>query len=182
MKIKVLSFFLISPVILFMFSGCFKQNETTSSSSATTGTSATTTVTENQKPDMADGFLLIIDYVLTNFRRTEAVKMLAIDTTEVDFITVEENKRIIEGIAKYNLTGLDMTFNDMLAKYGLGFYYYGILLVFRNARLEGNVLTTDFNYTGPYYTDSYGYYGVDFQVTYETNKWTITNKGYEALR
>jgi hypothetical protein len=174
MKIKVLSFFLIFLVMLSMVSGCSRKNETTSPSSSTTDTSATT-ITESQKPDMAAGYLAVIDYMLSKVERTKDTKILAIDTTQLGSITIEEKNKLLAGAAKYELTGVDKSLGEINAAGFWGFFYDGALIILKNAHLDNLALTLDIAYYGPYYM--HGHNIEQVTITYGNNLWQITYPG-----
>jgi hypothetical protein len=135
------------------------------------GTAPSTTTT--QKPNMAQGYQLAIEYILSHTIRGKEIKYLGIDPTNLVWFDPAEKGQLLEGLASMNLIAVYKSLDEVKADGGYNFFMDGVLLVMKNVISDGSFIGLDADYYkyGPYALTGL----TNLQVTYINGHWQITN-------
>jgi hypothetical protein len=107
-----------------------------------------------------------------------SLKYLAIDTSQLSHISAGDKDRLLNELAKYDLTVLDKTFTQLESegyiKTADRVFENGTFIDLSKTRIHVSVMTMD---AFIYFAGLNGWGLVDFDITFDGNGWAITRIG-----
>jgi hypothetical protein len=128
---KLQHFVLILTTMIFMLSGC-----------------SGSVLSNNNKaaPDIVAGYQFIIDMLITsNNDLTEGIEYLAIDTTNLQGISPDEQLKLIQSLDRYKWKVLNKTYAQLESEGLVKDLYFekGILITIKDVRISGSRMTVN---------------------------------------
>jgi hypothetical protein len=128
--------------------------------------------TTTQKPDIADGYQLAIEYVLAHTSRGKDIKSLGIDPTNLISLDEDAKGRLLKGLTDTGLFPIYITLDEVTGA-GYNFFMDGVLIVIKYVITDGSLIGLDADYfdSGPDARTGV----TNLQVTFIVDHWEITN-------
>jgi beta-lactamase regulating signal transducer with metallopeptidase domain len=126
--------------------------------------------------DVVSGYLFVVDYLATEQDiRNLPLEYLAVDTTQLVGLSVEDKARFLKELEKYHLQILDKTIDELRVegyiKTANGAFEKGAFIKIWNIKIKGSTITMD---AFIYFAGTAGWGPVDFDITYDGSRWAIT--------
>lgn len=127
--------------------------------------------------DTVGAYTTVIDKLYNeDMALNHEIKYIAIDTTLISNLSVEEKTDLLKEIEKYGYIVLDMTFKELEEQGYIEDLYFkeGILFKIEDKSMSGNTILMDVSK----WRSGLGAIGYDeLKVKYKNGKWQITNIG-----
>lgn len=158
--------------LLLIAAGCSRTTQSVSETSDPINSTSTTSI---QQLDVVDGYLLVVDYLLNNGAAiVEQDKYLALDTSKMVNLSLDDKTRLLQHLEKYGLQVLNKTRAELEQE---GYivatnFEHGILIEIKDTKMESNGITMD---TSRYRGGLFAFGMEDFRIRFVSGRWEITD-------
>lgn len=131
--------------------------------------------TSLEAPDVVDGYLLVIDHLITyGSGLSNRDKYLAIDTTKMVNLTPDDVIRLVKSLEKYNLQILNKPLDELEKEGFLQGHRMkdGLLIIIEDTKMESNSITMN----ASRYREALNAYGLqDFRIRFVSGQWEMAD-------
>lgn len=128
-------------------------------------------------PDIVAGYQFMIDMLITsNNNLTEGIEYLAIDTTNLQGLSTDDQSKLIQSLDRYKWKVLNKTYTQLKSEGFITDNYFekGVLITIKDVRISGSQMTANVSL----FRDGLAAQGInDLEIGFKDGQWSVLKTG-----